>query len=169
MNNLLKMELSNIEIPNLDWEYISSNERLTEEFMEKYYLELNCDMLSRYQNMSYEFLKRNLDIINWTFLTMNKNYDYTGRDTRPIYLMHKNSDKIDWNYIEDNHLENHKDYLSKEYKNSDKIDWNYIEDNILFIPSLNYLENHKNYLSKEYINRFTKRYKEQIKIILQEK
>ena len=142
MNNLLKMELSNIEIPNLDWEYISSNERLTEEFMEKYYLELNCDMLSRYQNMSYEFLKRNLDIINWTFLTMNKNYDYTGRDTRPIYLMHKNSDKIDWNYI---------------------------EDNILFIPSLNYLENHKNYLSKEYINRFTKRYKEQIKIILQEK
>ena len=67
MNQLLNI-FAEIIPDKINWEYVSKNYKLSDEFMERFSSQLNWDKLSRYQSLSVQFITKHIDKISWKFI-----------------------------------------------------------------------------------------------------
>jgi hypothetical protein len=73
------------------WFYICKYQKLTCEFMEKYYNHLNWGCICYYQKLSEEFIEKHTDKIDWGYISVHQKLSYE--------FINKHIDKLDWNIM----------------------------------------------------------------------
>ena len=63
--NIEKFFDENIDNFEVDWDYISVYQKLSEEFIEKYIDKVDWWYISKYQKLSEEFIEKYIDKLNW--------------------------------------------------------------------------------------------------------
>ena len=69
IHNIKKFIDENINNFVVDWNYISKNQKLSEEFIEKYIDKVNWDCISINQKLSEEFIEKHYDKVNWHYIS----------------------------------------------------------------------------------------------------
>ena len=69
IHNIKKFFDENINNFVVDWRYISKNQKLSEEFIEKYIDKVNWDCISINQKLSEEFIEKYIDKVNWHYIS----------------------------------------------------------------------------------------------------
>ena len=131
------------EVSEVNWDYISIHQKLSEEFIKENFDKVNWDYISIHQKLSEEFIKENFDKVNWDFISQ---YQKLSEE-----FIKENSDKVNWDFISQYQK------LSEEFikENSDKVNWDFISQyqklNEKFIEENNLSKSQNNWLyaSKE--------------------
>jgi hypothetical protein len=55
---------------DIDWEEISCNQKLSEEFIEKFQNKVDWDAISIHQKLSEEFIQKFQDKVNWGYISI---------------------------------------------------------------------------------------------------
>jgi len=100
---------------NINWDYISEFQTLSEEFIEKFEDRVNWNYISKSQNLSEKFIEKFQDKVNWGWISKFQNLSEK--------FIEKFQDKVDWYYI--SKTQN----LSEKFieKFQDKVDLNIID------------------------------------------
>src|SRR5574343_266029 len=112
--NIEKFFDENINNFKINWKCISENQKLSEEFIEKYSNKLNWFCISKYQKLSEEFIDKYKDNVDWEYIS-----EY---QTLSEKFIEKYKDKVDWYYISKYQK------LSEKFikKHSDKVEWYWV-------------------------------------------
>ena len=104
----------NINNFEVDWDYISEYQTLSEEFIEKHVDKVNWCRISKFQKLSESFIGKYIDKVDWCFISTFQ--------TLSEEFIEKHCDKVDWWYISIYQK------LSEEFieKHCDKVNWDYI-------------------------------------------
>jgi hypothetical protein len=74
-----------------DWIYISSDQKLSEEFIEKYSHKIDWYWISKRKNLSEKFIEKHSDKVIWGYISYSQKLSEQ--------FIEKYSDKIDWYWI----------------------------------------------------------------------
>ena len=132
----------NIKKFKVYWGYISINQRLSEEFIEKHKDKVDWYFISRYQILSEEFIEKHKDKVNWNCISI---YQKLSEE-----FIDKYSDKVDWYDISRYQI------LSEEFigKHKDKVNWVCISINQKL--SEKFIEKYKNKINWHHISIYQK-------------
>ena len=78
-------------IDKVDWHYISTYQTLSEEFIEKHIDKVDCSRISKYQTLSEEFIDKHSDNVIWYRIS---EYQKLSEEFIEKYI-----DKVEWDYI----------------------------------------------------------------------
>ena len=118
----------------IKWSYISENQKLSEEFIERFKDKLDWRYISIYQKLSEAFIEKYKDNVNWHYISIYQKLSepfiekyqdkvsWGGISTHQLLsesFIEKFKDKVDWIRISQYQV------LSESFieKNSDKVDW----------------------------------------------
>ena len=96
------------------WDIISTFQKLSEEFIERHFKELNYYSISEYQKLSEEFIEKYSKKLSWYSISK---FQHLSEE-----FVERHSDKVNWHFISkfqklsDDFIERH----------SDNVDWYYI-------------------------------------------
>ena len=129
----------NMDNFEVDLNYISMYQKLSEEFIEKHIDKVNWCCISINQTLSEEFIEKHIDKVDWNWISSNQKLSEE--------FIEKYKDKVDWYYISiyqklsEKFIEKYKDKvnwryisrcqkLSEEFidKHFDKVYWGYISE-----------------------------------------
>jgi phosphoribosylanthranilate isomerase len=82
----------------IDWHYVSSEQKLSEEFIREFTDKVDWNLVSVYQKLSEEFIKEFADKVNWYYISKHQKLSEK--------FIRKFSDKLDqsdWNNIIPSH------------------------------------------------------------------
>ena len=104
----------NINNFEVDWDYISEYQTLSEEFIEKHVDKVVWDYISIYQKLSEEFIEKHVDKVVWYYISRCQKLSEE--------FIEKYSNKVYWHDISEYQK------LSEDFieKHSDKVDWYWI-------------------------------------------
>jgi hypothetical protein len=104
----------NIDNFEVDWDYISRRQKLSEEFIDKYNDKFSWYYISIYQKLSEEFIEKYIDKVNWLCISECQKLSEE--------FIEKYSDKVNWYNISKYQT------LSESFieKHKDKFYWLYI-------------------------------------------
>ena len=104
----------NMDNFEVDLNYISMYQTLSEEFIEKHIDKVNWCCISINQTLSEEFIEKHIDKVDWNCISIYQ--------TLSEELIEKHKDKVNWRYI------SRCQKLSEEFieKHIDKVNWEYI-------------------------------------------
>ena len=92
----------NVDNFEVDWFWISTQQKLSESFIEKHKDKIDWDCISKCQKLSESFIEKYIDKVDWSYIS--------AYQTLSEEFIEKYFDKVDWYYI----LVNQK--LSKEFR-----------------------------------------------------
>src|SRR5574344_2076628 len=81
----------NVDNFEVDWYYISKNQKLSEEFIDKYNDKVYWGYISQYQKLSEEFIEKHYDKVYWCYISIYQ--------TLSEEFIEKHKHKVDWGYI----------------------------------------------------------------------
>ena len=126
----------------VDYYSLINNQKLSEEFIDKYKDKVDWFWVSKYQTLSEKFIEKHSDKIDWFWVSKYQ--------TLSEGFIEKYKDKIDWFYISQYQK------LSEEFieKYCDKVDWDYISKYQKL--SEKFIEKYSNKVYWGYISRYQK-------------
>ena len=89
--NIEKFFDENINNFKINWKCISENQKLSDEFIEKYGDKVNWDNISIYQKLSESFIEKHYDKVYWGCISQYQ--------TLSEEFIEKHKDNVYWNYI----------------------------------------------------------------------
>jgi hypothetical protein len=132
-------EVLNITADKVNWVYISANQKLSEDFIEKHADKVYWGYISAYQKLSESFIETHADKVYWGYISRFQKLSEE--------FIEKHADKLDWGNISiyqklsEEFIDKHADKLywynisvyqklSEEFidKHADKVDWNRISE-----------------------------------------
>ena len=116
-NQKLSEEFIEKHSDKLDWSWILIKQKLSEEFIEKHIDKVVWYLISQYQTLSEEFIEKHCDEVNWDCISRCQKLSEK--------FIEKHIDKVNWVYISQYQT------LSEEFieKYEDKVDWYSISEN----------------------------------------
>jgi len=115
LNCTVKEFESNKKIQNkVYWDYVSSNQKLSEEFIEKHQDKVVWYYISKCQQLSEEFIEKHQDKVNWYYISI---YQKLSEE-----FIDRFQAKVNWLNI------SRYQQLSEEFidRFQDKVNWNYV-------------------------------------------
>ena len=125
---------------NIDWYNISTNQHLSEEFIDKHKDLVSWDIISKYQPLTEEFIDKHKDLVNWHYISKYQPLSEVFID--------KHKKRVDWPCISAYQP------LSEEFihKHKKRVKWDYIS---IYQPlSEKFIDKHKNLVVWSYISQY---------------
>jgi len=98
----------------VNWNYISSNQKLSENFIREFQNRVNWEYISIYQKLSEDFIREFKNQINWSYISKYQNL--------PEDFIREFENRVNWEYIS-KYQKLSEDFI---YEFQDKINWYYI-------------------------------------------
>ena len=111
-----------IDLENVDWNYISAYQKLTEDFIREFKDYVDWYWISKNQKLSENFICEFKNNVNWNFISK---YQNLSED-----LIREFKDKLDWNNIS-KYQKLSEDFI-REFKNN--VSWYYISEHQKLSP-----------------------------------
>jgi len=140
-NQKLSEEFIRENAYKVDWEYISATQKLSEEFIKEFQYKVYWDCISEYQELSMDFIREFQNKVDWYYISRYQKLSFEE-------FIREFKDKVNWNCIS-KYQKLSKDFMKEFNLKKPKNNWLYTSKK----KKLEYIKNHTNYevIDNEYI------------------
>ena len=88
---LIEKELGKPFITLLDWKYISTQNNLSDEFINKFQDYLDWELISHQPNLSENLIRKFVDKVDWTNISIYQKFPYYQKNNRSLSLLQRHA------------------------------------------------------------------------------